>query len=113
MSVPLLLQIVDRLDEPVKAIDVEKDIQAVITAKGTGENIPEQMLPDFYAEDLNNIMNRDRRKEVSDRGISKGRLLRASGLSKSSQSTYFQRNLFLSFRHSFSPFPLFSSRKLP
>ena len=59
------LQIVDRLDEPVKACDLEKDIQAVITAKGTGENVPEQMLPDFYGEDMNNIMNRERRREVS------------------------------------------------
>lgn len=64
----------DRLDEPVKACDVEKDIQAVITAKGTGENIPEQMLPDFYAEDMNNIMNRDRRREVSDSKFIKWRL---------------------------------------
>lgn len=62
----LLLQVADRLDEPVKACDLEKDIQAVITAKGTGENLPEQMLPDFYAEDMNNIMNRERRREVSD-----------------------------------------------
>lgn len=67
----LFLQIVDRLDEPVKTCDVEKDIQAVITAKGTGENLPEQMLPDFYAEDMNNIMNRDRRREVSDNSGSK------------------------------------------
>lgn len=58
-------QIASRLDDPVAACDVEKDIQTVISAKGTGENIPEQMLPDFYAEDMNNIMNRERRKEVS------------------------------------------------
>ncbi|XP_050734362.1 uncharacterized protein LOC127007409 isoform X3 [Eriocheir sinensis] len=63
-SAPKIVAIVDRLDEPVKACDVEKDIQAVITAKGTGENLPEQMLPDFYAEDMNNIMNRDRRREA-------------------------------------------------
>ena len=62
----LILQTADRLEEPVKACDVEKDIQAVIAAKGTGENIPEQMLPDFYGEDMNNIMNRERRKEVCD-----------------------------------------------
>ncbi len=49
----------------MKACDLEKDIQAVIAAKGTGENIPEQMLPDFYGEDMNNIMNRERRREVS------------------------------------------------
>ncbi|XP_045110666.1 uncharacterized protein LOC123504311 isoform X3 [Portunus trituberculatus] len=59
----------DRLEEPVKACDVEKDIQAVIAAKGTGENIPEQMLPDFYGEDMNNIMNRERRREALEKFI--------------------------------------------
>ncbi|XP_047739333.1 nostrin [Hyalella azteca] len=52
-----------RLEEPVSQCDVEKDVAAIINAKGTGENIPHQLLPDFYAEDINNIMNRERRRE--------------------------------------------------
>ncbi|XP_068238088.1 LOW QUALITY PROTEIN: serine-rich adhesin for platelets [Palaemon carinicauda] len=68
-AAPKLVAIANRLDEPVTACDVEKDIQTVISAKGTGENIPEQMLPDFYAEDMNNIMNRDRRREALEKFI--------------------------------------------
>ncbi|XP_037795203.1 nostrin-like isoform X1 [Penaeus monodon] len=68
-AAPKLVAIASRLDDPVAACDVEKDIQTVISAKGTGENIPEQMLPDFYAEDMNNIMNRERRKEALEKFI--------------------------------------------
>ncbi|KAK7073301.1 hypothetical protein SK128_027063 [Halocaridina rubra] len=68
-AAPKMVAIAARLDEPVAACDVEKDIQTVISAKGTGENIPEQMLPDFYAEDMNNIMNRDRRREALEKFI--------------------------------------------
>lgn len=68
-AAPKMVAIANRLDEPVTACDVEKDIQTVISAKGTGENIPEQMLPDFYAEDMNNIMNRDRRREALEKFI--------------------------------------------
>ncbi|XP_047499180.1 uncharacterized protein LOC125045783 isoform X4 [Penaeus chinensis] len=68
-AAPKLVAIASRLDDPVAACDVEKDIQTVISAKGTGENIPEQMLPDFYAEDMNNIMNRERRKEALEKFV--------------------------------------------
>ncbi|KAK8392910.1 hypothetical protein O3P69_013139 [Scylla paramamosain] len=68
-SSPKVVATAERLEEPVKACDVEKDIQAVIAAKGTGENIPEQMLPDFYGEDMNNIMNRERRREALEKFI--------------------------------------------
>lgn len=68
-AAPKVVAIAARLDEPVAACDVEKDIQTVISAKGTGENIPEQMLPDFYAEDMNNIMNRERRREALEKFI--------------------------------------------
>lgn len=69
----LALQCAARLDEPVAACDVEKDIQTVIAAKGTGENLPEQRLPDFYSEDMNNAMNKVRRREVSGGGGPGGR----------------------------------------
>lgn len=68
-SSPKVVATADRLEEPVKACDVEKDIQAVIAAKGTGENLPEQMLPDFYGEDMNNIMNRERRREALEKFV--------------------------------------------
>ncbi|KAK8740521.1 hypothetical protein OTU49_002952 [Cherax quadricarinatus] len=68
-AAPKMVAIAERLEEPVSACDVEKDIQTVISAKGTGENIPEQMLPDFYAEDMNNIMNRERRREALEKFI--------------------------------------------
>ncbi|KAK4296966.1 hypothetical protein Pmani_030570 [Petrolisthes manimaculis] len=68
-SAPKLVASAGQLDEPVECCDVEKDIQSVITAKGTGENIPEQMLPDFYAEDMNNIMNRERRREALEKFV--------------------------------------------
>ena len=58
-------QSASRLEEPVSQCDVEKDVATIINAKGTGENIPHQLLPDFYAEDINNIMNRERRREVN------------------------------------------------
>ncbi|XP_042220680.1 nostrin-like isoform X1 [Homarus americanus] len=68
-AAPKMVATAGRLDEPVSACDVEKDIQTVISAKGTGENVPEQMLPDFYAEDMNNIMNRERRREALEKFI--------------------------------------------
>ncbi|XP_071513677.1 uncharacterized protein Nost isoform X3 [Panulirus ornatus] len=68
-AAPKMVAIAARLDEPVATCDVEKDIQTVISAKGTGENIPEQMLPDFYAEDMNNIMNRERRREALEKFV--------------------------------------------
>ncbi|RXG72824.1 Nostrin [Armadillidium vulgare] len=63
-AAPKLVAIASRLDEPVSLCDVDKDIQTVITAKGTGEHVPQQYLPDFYSEDLNNVMNKARRREA-------------------------------------------------
>jgi hypothetical protein len=55
---------VERLREPVESCDVARDIQTVVSIKGTGQPIPEQLLPDFYAEHITLAMNRDRRREV-------------------------------------------------
>lgn len=63
VAAPKMTESVKRLEEPVSQCDVEKDVATIINAKGTGENIPHQLLPDFYPEDINNIMNRDRRRE--------------------------------------------------
>ncbi|XP_076327466.1 nostrin-like [Tachypleus tridentatus] len=60
---PKMIQICDKLNEAVSKIDVEGDIQVAIKSKGTGPNSPEQFLPNFYAENIQNFMNRDRRKE--------------------------------------------------
>ena len=57
-------QSADRLSEPIQCADVNRDVQTVINVKGSGHNIPEQLLPDFYAEDMTNVMNRERRKKV-------------------------------------------------
>ncbi|KAF2354268.1 SH3 domain [Trinorchestia longiramus] len=63
IAAPKMAESASRLEEPVSQCDVEKDVATIINAKGTGENIPHQLLPDFYAEDINNIMNRERRRE--------------------------------------------------
>jgi hypothetical protein len=55
---------VERLQEPVQSCDVARDIQTVVSIKGTGQPIPEQLLPDFYAEHITLAMNRDRRRQV-------------------------------------------------
>jgi hypothetical protein len=55
---------VEWLQEPVESCDVARDIQTVVSIKGTGQPIPEQLLPDFYAEHITLAMNRDRRRQV-------------------------------------------------
>ncbi|XP_067011922.2 nostrin isoform X2 [Anabrus simplex] len=61
---PKLVQSVERLTEPVDSCDVTRDIQTVVSIKGTGQPIPEQLLPDFYAEHITLAMNRDRRRQA-------------------------------------------------
>ncbi|CAM1326667.1 NOSTRIN (predicted) [Pycnogonum litorale] len=61
---PRLLQIGERLIEGAERVDVSSDIQSTVAMRGTGPNMPEQILPDFYAEDVVNVMNPDRRREV-------------------------------------------------
>ncbi|XP_076349020.1 nostrin-like isoform X3 [Tachypleus tridentatus] len=60
---PKMVQDYDKLSEVVSKLDVEGDIQCEIKSRQTGPNCPEQRLPDFYAEDMSNLMNKDRRKE--------------------------------------------------
>ncbi|XP_063229853.1 nostrin isoform X1 [Bacillus rossius redtenbacheri] len=60
---PKLMQSLEHLGEPVTQCDVGRDIQTVVSIKGTGQPIPEQLLPDFYAEHITLAMNRDRRRQ--------------------------------------------------
>jgi hypothetical protein len=55
-------QCTERLSAPVSECAVSRDIQAVVSIKGTGQPVPEQLLPDFYAEHVTLAMNRERRR---------------------------------------------------
>ncbi|KAG8233678.1 hypothetical protein J437_LFUL014120 [Ladona fulva] len=61
---PKLVQSSDRLTEPIlRGCDVARDMSAVSTIRGSGQPIPEQLLPDFYAEHITLAMNRERRRQ--------------------------------------------------
>lgn len=57
----------NRLSETAARINVASDVHTVISQKGTSGCVSEQILPDFYAEDMGNIMNKERRREALDR----------------------------------------------
>ncbi|XP_037076232.1 LOW QUALITY PROTEIN: nostrin-like [Pollicipes pollicipes] len=61
---PKMAQSAERLAEPVTCADVDRDVQTVLHVKGAGQATPEQLLPDFYAENMTNAMNRERRKKA-------------------------------------------------
>ncbi|GLH02880.1 Drebrin-like protein [Gryllus bimaculatus] len=61
---PKLIQSAEKLVEPIQNCDVARDIQTVVSIKGTGQPIPEQLLPDFYAEHITLAMNRERRRQA-------------------------------------------------
>ncbi|GFQ87540.1 nostrin, partial [Trichonephila clavata] len=67
---PALIQCSERLKTTVSSVDVPADIQKLIEIRGTGPNVPEQILPDFYAENLGNEMKKERRKEILQRFLS-------------------------------------------
>ncbi|XP_074659382.1 nostrin-like isoform X4 [Tubulanus polymorphus] len=58
---PKRIKSVERMEESIMIVDMSADLQAVVEQKGTGQNQPEQLLFECYAEDLNNTMNRERR----------------------------------------------------
>uniref|UniRef100_T1JH98 Nostrin n=1 Tax=Strigamia maritima TaxID=126957 RepID=T1JH98_STRMM len=60
---PKLVEGYSRLNDAANSIDIASDIQTIISQKATGANIPEQILPHFFAEDMSNKMNKDRRRE--------------------------------------------------
>ncbi|KAG8182298.1 hypothetical protein JTE90_011116 [Oedothorax gibbosus] len=67
---PSLSQCSERLKTTVASVDVAADVQKLIEVKGTGPNVPEQFLPDFYAENMSNEMKKERRKDVLQRFMS-------------------------------------------
>ncbi|XP_014243134.1 nostrin isoform X1 [Cimex lectularius] len=63
-TAPKLTQIGERISDPLEAIDVSKDMQAVVCLRVATEPSHEQILPDFYPEQLTLAMNRDRRRQA-------------------------------------------------
>ena len=72
---PKLISLTERLREPVELCDVVRDLEAITkyVADPAGD-MGVQVLPHFYAEDLVNIMNKERRREELPKfvGILKG-----------------------------------------
>ncbi|XP_075535686.1 nostrin isoform X2 [Dermacentor variabilis] len=48
-------------------VDAKQDIEEAVRLRATAPNVPEQLLPDFYAEDLSSPMQPQRRKEALQR----------------------------------------------
>ncbi|XP_037511931.1 nostrin isoform X2 [Rhipicephalus sanguineus] len=48
-------------------VDAKQDIEDAVRLRGTAPNVPEQFLPDFYAEDLSSPMQPQRRREALER----------------------------------------------
>lgn len=59
---PAREQSLDATRQVTSHVDVVEDVQEAIRQRATGPDIPEQLLPDFYAEDLENPMQPDRRR---------------------------------------------------
>ncbi|XP_022699103.1 nostrin-like isoform X3 [Varroa jacobsoni] len=53
----------ERLERSIEKANPTGDIFEIVKRKGTAPNVPEQYLPDVFAEDLQNQMQLDRRKE--------------------------------------------------
>lgn len=53
-----------RLVEPVAAVSVVSDVETVVALRESGQPVPEQLLPDFYAEHITLAMNKERRRQV-------------------------------------------------
>lgn len=64
---PRVAKCADRVESQVALVDVDQDIQEAVRLRGTAPNVPEQLLPDFYAEDLCSPMKPQRRKEALER----------------------------------------------
>ena len=61
---PKLVSSCDRLGEAVLSVNLTADLRTVIDQRGTGPHQPEQLLPDYYAEDLKNTMEVERRRQA-------------------------------------------------
>ncbi|OQR66336.1 nostrin-like [Tropilaelaps mercedesae] len=60
---PSTVGCVERLERSIEKANPDGDILEIVRRKGTAPNVPEQFLPDVFAEDLSNQMQLDRRKE--------------------------------------------------
>merc|ERR1712012_822033 len=63
---PKMMNLTERLKEPVDLCDVNRDIENLskYDAADPEGDMGIQMLPHFYAEDLVNVMNKERRREA-------------------------------------------------
>ncbi|XP_046669260.1 nostrin isoform X2 [Homalodisca vitripennis] len=61
---PKLTQSAARLVEPVNNVSVVSDLETLVALRETGQPVPEQLLPDFYAEHITLAMNRERRRQA-------------------------------------------------
>ncbi|GAV05503.1 hypothetical protein RvY_15625-2 [Ramazzottius varieornatus] len=58
------LQICEKMREHMARVDLNLDVQSIISERGTSPNIQEQILCDFFAEDRVNVMTKERRIEA-------------------------------------------------
>jgi len=66
---PKLVNLTQRLREPIGLCDVTKDLQNSKTEMDHAGVMGQQILPHFYCEDLNNVMNKERRREALSRMV--------------------------------------------
>lgn len=64
---PQAQQCADCVQRQAACVDVKQDIEEAVRLRGTAPNVPEQLLPDFYAEDLSSPMQPQRRREALER----------------------------------------------
>ena len=64
---PKLCTAVDRLSDPIVNCSIDADIQKIGSLRESCPPYAEQLLPDFYAEHMSNVINRERRKESLER----------------------------------------------
>lgn len=61
---PKLVNLTERLREPIEVCDVGKDVQNLKIELDHDGIMGQQVLPHFYCEDLLNVMNKERRREA-------------------------------------------------
>lgn len=64
---PLTVQCAECVQAQTANVDAKQDIEEAVRLRGTAPNVPEQFLPDFYAEDLSSPMQPQRRKQALER----------------------------------------------
>lgn len=64
---PQTVQCAECVQAQTANVDAKQDIEEAVRLRGTAPNVPEQFLPDFYAEDLSSPMQPQRRREALER----------------------------------------------